>query len=90
MGKWRLDVDIKATATTQAIEASGTEDCELFANMHLVCKADAGAYRSMRTLSDIPGLKQYGSYSYVLKPSGTATPPQPSTLAPMASGSLCR
>jgi Protein of unknown function (DUF1579) len=63
VGKWRLDVEIKATATTQAMTGSGTEDCELFANMHVVCKSDAGTYRSMRVLSYLPALKQYGSYS---------------------------
>ena len=58
VGKWRLDIDIKATATTQAIKASGVEDCELFANMHIVCKSDAGAYRLMRTISYLAALKQ--------------------------------
>ena len=63
VGKWRLEIDIKATATTQAVKGSGTDDCELFANMHVVCKADAGVYRAMRTISYIPALKQYSSYT---------------------------
>ena len=76
VGKWRLNVEIKATATTQAFSASGTEDCELFANMHVVCKTDAGAYRSMRTMSFVPAVKQYGaytvdSYGYTLYALGT-------------------
>lgn len=76
VGKWRLDVDIKATATTQAFAATGTEDCELFANMHVVCQTDAGAYRSMRTMSFVPAVKQYGaytvdSYGYTLYSLGT-------------------
>ena len=63
VGQWRLDIDIKATPTTQAIKASGTEACTLFANMHVVCTADAGTYRAMRTISYLPALKQYGTYS---------------------------
>ncbi len=31
--------------------------------MHLVCKADAGAYRAMRTISYVPAMKQYAMYS---------------------------
>jgi hypothetical protein len=67
VGRWRVDVDVKATATTPAAKASGTEDCEWFANLHVVCKSDAtgaaGNYRSMRTLSYVPAAKQYASYS---------------------------
>jgi hypothetical protein len=67
VGKWRGDVDVKATATTPAAKASGTEDCEWFANLHVVCKSEAtgaaGLYRSMRTLSYVPAAKQYASYS---------------------------
>jgi hypothetical protein len=67
VGKWRIDIDIKATATTAAGKASGSEDCEWFANLHVVCRAEAtgaaGVYRSMRTLSYVPGTKHYASYS---------------------------
>jgi hypothetical protein len=67
VGRWRVDVDVKATATTPAAKASGTEDCEWFANLHVVCKSEAtgaaGLYRSMRTLSYVPAAKQYASYS---------------------------
>jgi hypothetical protein len=67
VGRWRVDVDVKATATTPAAKASGAEDCEWFANLHVVCKSEAtgaaGLYRSMRTLSYVPATKQYASYS---------------------------
>lgn len=67
VGKWKTDVDIKATAAAPASKASGTEDCEWFANLHIVCKAEsttaAGNYRTMRVLSYVPALKAYSQYS---------------------------
>jgi hypothetical protein len=67
VGRWRVDVDVKASPTTPASKASGTEDCVWVANMHVVCTSDAtgpaGLYRSMRTLSYVPAAKQYASYS---------------------------
>jgi hypothetical protein len=67
VGRWRIDVDIKATATTTAGKASGTEDCQWFANLHVICRAEAtgpaGVYQSMRTLSYAPPLKSYASYT---------------------------
>ena len=63
VGKWRIDIDIKASATAPASKASGTDECEWFANMHIVCKADAGIYRLMRVISYVPTMKQYASYT---------------------------
>ena len=67
VGKWRVEIDVKATATTPEGKASGTEDCEWFANLHVVCRAEAtgaaGVYRSMRTLSYVPATRKYASYS---------------------------
>jgi hypothetical protein len=67
VGKWKADVDIKATAAAPASKASGTEDCEWFANLHVVCKAEstgaAGNYRTMRILSYVPALKSYSQYA---------------------------
>jgi hypothetical protein len=66
-GKWRSEVDIKASPASAASKASGTEDCEWFANLHLVCRAEltgpAGLYRSMRVISYLPALKQYSSFT---------------------------
>jgi len=67
VGRWKVDLDVKATATTPAGKASGTEDCEWFANLHVVCRSEAtgaaGLYRSMRTLSYVPATKSYASYT---------------------------
>ena len=66
-GKWRVELEIKATGATPASKASGTEDCEWFANLHIVCRGEAtgaaGLYKNMRTISYVPALKQYASYS---------------------------
>jgi hypothetical protein len=66
VGKWRSDVDIKASAGSPASMASGTDDCEWFANMHVVCRSEttgpAGLYKSMRVVSYVPAMKQYVSY----------------------------
>lgn len=67
VGKWRVEMETKATGSTPASQASGSEDCEWFANLHVVCRAEAtgaaGLYKSMRTISYVPALKQYSSYS---------------------------
>jgi hypothetical protein len=67
VGRWKIALDVKATATTPASKASGTEDCEWFANLHVVCRTEAtgaaGLYRSMRTLSYVPATKGYASYT---------------------------
>jgi hypothetical protein len=67
VGKWKTDVDIKAFAAAPASKASGTEDCEWFANLHIVCKAEstgaAGSYRTMRIISWVPALKGYSQYA---------------------------
>jgi hypothetical protein len=67
VGKWRMESEIRASAAAPASKASGTEDCELFANLHVVCRGEitgaAGLYRSMRTISYVPAMKQYASHS---------------------------
>ena len=67
VGTWRIDVDLKATPLSQATKASGTEECEWFADRHVVCRSDAkgsaGRYSQMRTLSYIPARKQYAAYT---------------------------
>ena len=67
VGKWRSDVDIKATANSQAAKVSGTEVCEWFANTHIVCHSDStgptGPYKAMRILSYVPTMKQFASYT---------------------------
>jgi Protein of unknown function (DUF1579) len=67
VGKWRSEVDVKASASAPAAKASATDDCEWFANMHVVCRGEstgpAGLYRSMRVISYVPALKQYASYT---------------------------
>jgi Protein of unknown function (DUF1579) len=67
VGRWRVDVETKAVGTTPASSASGTEDCEWFANLHVVCRSEAtgaaGLYKAMRTISYIATLKQFASYS---------------------------
>ena len=67
IGKWRSEVEIKASAGSPASKGSGSEDCEWFANTHVVCRSEitgpAGLYKSMRIISYIPTLKQYASYT---------------------------
>jgi hypothetical protein len=67
VGKWQTEVELKATPSSPGGKATGTEDCEWFANLHVVCRADAtgaaGNYRSMRIISYVPLLKQYSQYS---------------------------
>ena len=67
VGKWRSDIDVKASANSPASKASGMEDCEWFANAHVVCRGEstgpAGLYKSMRVISYVPTLKQYASYT---------------------------
>jgi hypothetical protein len=67
VGQWRIEIDVKPTATTAAGKASGTESCEWFADLHVVCRAEAsgagGVYRSMRTFSYLPATRRYVSYS---------------------------
>ena len=66
-GKWSIEVDTKATPLSPANKASGTEECQWFANRHVVCRSDAkgsaGAYSQMRTLSYVPARKQYAVYT---------------------------
>jgi len=67
VGKWRVEIDLKATPISQATKATGTEDCEWFGNRHVVCRSEAkaatGTYSQMRTLSYIPAQKQYAAYT---------------------------
>jgi hypothetical protein len=67
VGRWQIEVDLKATPISQATKASGTEDCEWFANRHVVCRSEAkgtaGTYGQMRTLSYIPAQKQFAAYT---------------------------
>ena len=67
VGRWRIDVDLKATPISQATKASGTEECEWFANRHVVCRSEAkgttGSYSQMRTLSYIPAQRQFAAYT---------------------------
>jgi hypothetical protein len=66
-GKWNIEIDTKATPLSPANKASGAEECQWFANRHLVCRSDAkgsaGAYSQMRTLSYVPARKQYAVYT---------------------------
>ena len=67
VGKWSIEVDTKATPLSPASKASGTEECEWFANRHVVCRSEAkgsaGTYSQMRTLSYVPARKQYVAYT---------------------------
>jgi hypothetical protein len=67
VGRWRVDVDLKATPLTQAAKASGTEECEWFADRHVVCRSDAkgaaGSYSQMRTFSYTPARREYAVYA---------------------------
>jgi hypothetical protein len=67
VGRWLVDVDLKATPLTQSAKASGTEECEWFADRHVVCRSEAkgpaGSYSQMRTFSYIPARKEYAVYA---------------------------
>jgi hypothetical protein len=67
VGKWSIEVDTKATPLSPASKSSGTEECQWFANRHVVCRSDAkgsaGTYSQMRTLSYVPARKQYAVYT---------------------------
>ena len=67
VGKWSIDVDTKATPLSPANKATGTEECQWFANRHVVCRSEAkgsaGTYSQMRTLSYVPARKQYVAYT---------------------------
>ena len=67
VGRWRVEVDLKATPLTQAAKAVGTEECEWFAERHVVCRSEAkgaaGTYSQMRTFSYIPARKEYAVYA---------------------------
>lgn len=67
VGKWQVEIDLKATPISQATKATGTENCEWFGNRHVVCRSEAkattGTYSQMRTLSYIPAQKQYAAYT---------------------------
>src|ERR1041385_2450718 len=66
-GKWTIEIDTKATPLSPANKASGTEECQWFANRHVVCRSEAkgsaGTYSMMRTLSYVPARKQYAVYT---------------------------
>jgi aconitase B len=67
VGKWNTEVDTKATPLSPASKATGTEECQWFANRHVVCRSEAkaptGSYSQMRTLSYLPARKQYVAYT---------------------------
>jgi hypothetical protein len=67
VGKWNIEIDTKATPLSPANKASGTEECQWFANRHVVCRSEAkgsaGMYSQMRTLSYLPARKQYVAYT---------------------------
>ena len=67
VGQWRIDVDQKPTPLAPASKATGTQDCQWFANRHVVCsseaKGSAGSYSQMQTLSYLPARKQYVAYT---------------------------
>ena len=67
VGKWNIEVDTKATPLSPASKASGAEECQWFANRHVVCRSEAkgsaGTYSQMRTLSYAPARKQYVAYT---------------------------
>lgn len=74
VGRWRVDVDLNATPLSPAAKASGTEDCEWFADRHVVCRSQAkgasGAYSQMRTFTFVPARKEFAVY--VVDSMGTA------------------
>ena len=67
VGKWQAEVEVKPTPSSPGGKATGTESCDWFATLHVVCQTEtagaAGTYRGMRILSYIPLLKQYAQYS---------------------------
>jgi len=67
VGRWQIDLDTKATPLSPASKATGTEECQWFANRHVVCRSEAkgpaGAYSMMRTLSYVAARKQYAVYT---------------------------
>jgi hypothetical protein len=67
VGKWNIEVDTKATPLSPANKATGTEECQWFANRHVVCRSEAkgsaGTYSQMRTLSYVPARKEYAAYT---------------------------
>ena len=67
VGRWRIEVDLKATPISQATKATGTEECEWFGTRHVVCRSEAkgttGTYAQMRTLSYIAAQKQFAAYT---------------------------
>ena len=67
VGRWRVDVDLKATPLGPGTKATGTEECQWFAARHLVCRSEAkspsGTYSQMRTISYIAARKQYAIYT---------------------------
>ena len=67
VGRWQIDLDTKATPLSPASKATGTEECQWFANRHVVCRSEAkgsaGTYNQMRTLSYVPARKQYAVYT---------------------------
>jgi hypothetical protein len=66
-GKWKVESEIKPSAGFAGGKLAGTEDCESFANLHVVCRSEltgpTGLYRSMRLISYVAALKQYGQYT---------------------------
>ena len=64
VGKWQTEIEFKGATPSKA---AGTEDCEWFANLHVVCRSEltgpAGLYRSMRIVSYVPAMKQYAVYT---------------------------
>ena len=64
VGKWQTEIEFKGATPSKA---SGTEDCEWFSNLHVVCRSEltgpAGLYRSMRIVSWVPAMKQYAVYT---------------------------
>jgi Protein of unknown function (DUF1579) len=66
-GTWRVESEIKPSASFAGGKLSGTESCEMFANLHVVCTSEltgpTGLYRSKRTISYVPALKQYAQYT---------------------------
>jgi hypothetical protein len=67
VGKWKTEIDVKPSAASPGGKVSGTEECESFANLHVVCKSEstsaAGLYKSMRVISYVAALKQYSQYT---------------------------
>jgi hypothetical protein len=67
VGRWQIEIDLKATPLTQAAKATGTEECEWFAGRHVVCRSEAkgaaGAYSQMRTFSYVPARRDYAVYA---------------------------